>query len=55
MKKELFLIGACGLDCDECDIYAATDNPQLAGQLADWMKKVSHEQYRAGSETELKE
>jgi quercetin dioxygenase-like cupin family protein len=28
---------------------------QLDGKSADWMEKVSHEQYRAGSETELKE
>jgi Protein of unknown function (DUF3795) len=42
MKKELFLIGACGLDCNKCDIYAAFENPQLAGQLADWMKKANN-------------
>jgi len=42
MKKEYFMIGACGLDCDECDIMAATDNQMIASQLADWFKKVSN-------------
>ncbi len=40
MDKEYYLIGACGLDCSECDINAATTNPELASQLANWMKKV---------------
>jgi hypothetical protein len=42
MKKELFLIGACGLDCSKCEIYAATNNTALASQLANWMKKVNN-------------
>uniref|UniRef100_A0A7C6E9T9 DUF3795 domain-containing protein n=1 Tax=candidate division WOR-3 bacterium TaxID=2052148 RepID=A0A7C6E9T9_UNCW3 len=42
MRKEFHLIGCCGLDCSECEIYAATDNLSLAEQLANWMQKVSN-------------
>ncbi|MFB0509331.1 MAG: DUF3795 domain-containing protein [bacterium] len=42
MKKEYHMIGACGLDCSECDIFAATNNPTIAGQLADWFRRTKN-------------
>lgn len=32
------LTAACGLNCTECDIRRATDNPELALRIADWFK-----------------
>ncbi|MEO0093237.1 MAG: DUF3795 domain-containing protein [candidate division WOR-3 bacterium] len=42
MKQDFHLIGCCGLDCSQCEIYAAATNPILAEQLANWMKKVNN-------------
>lgn len=30
---------ACGIDCTECDIYRAREQPQLASSVASWFKK----------------
>jgi hypothetical protein len=39
MNESDQLIAACGLDCTECDIRRATDNPELAHKIADWFKE----------------
>lgn len=33
------LIAVCGLDCSECDIRKAPDEPELAARLTDWFKQ----------------
>jgi hypothetical protein len=32
-------MGACGLDCNECDIFQAPDNPELRHRIADWLRR----------------
>jgi len=32
------MIGACGLICDECSIFQASNNPKIAQQIVDWLK-----------------
>ncbi|MDH5684386.1 MAG: DUF3795 domain-containing protein [bacterium] len=39
MKKENQMIAVCGLDCKDCDIREATNNPKIAQEIADWFKK----------------
>lgn len=31
-------MGVCGLICDDCDIFKATTNEELAIKIADWFK-----------------
>jgi hypothetical protein len=33
------MIAACGLDCTECDIYQAADNPEIANRIVDWFSR----------------
>ncbi len=33
------MIGACGLICNECDIFQASSDPKIAQQIVDWFKK----------------
>jgi hypothetical protein len=33
------MIAACGLDCAQCDIRKARDDPALAQEIIDWLKK----------------
>jgi len=33
------MIGACGLDCGQCDIRQAKDDPELAQHVVDWFKE----------------
>jgi len=33
------MIAACGLNCTECDIRLATDDPEIAQQTADWFDR----------------
>ncbi|MHC1604811.1 MAG: DUF3795 domain-containing protein [Candidatus Methanofastidiosia archaeon] len=39
MKQEAKMIGVCGLDCNECDIFQALNKPEIARQIVDWFKK----------------
>jgi hypothetical protein len=39
MKKHKPLMGACGLDCTECEIRRASENPELARTIADWLRQ----------------
>ena len=39
MKQENKMIAVCGLDCNECDIFQAPNNPEIARQIVDWFKK----------------
>jgi hypothetical protein len=39
MSKPDQLTGACGLDCEQCDIRWASDDPELARTIADWLKQ----------------
>lgn len=44
-------MGACGLICDECHIFRATGDPEIAQRIADWFKqerdtKVNPEEVR---------
>ncbi len=34
-----YLIAACGLNCKNCDIYLASENPDIARSIANWFKK----------------
>ena len=40
MNKHNQLMAACGLDCKECDIFRAPDNPEVAHQVVDWLKEA---------------
>jgi hypothetical protein len=33
------MIAACGLDCTECDIFQAADNPEIAQRIVDWFAR----------------
>ena len=46
MKKHNQLIGACGLDCQTCDIRQATNDPKVAREISDWFKKQRGEDVR---------
>jgi len=46
MKQENKIIAVCGLKCSECDIFKATDNPEIAQQIADWFKKERNEEVK---------
>ncbi len=35
MNKYNQLIAACGLNCDECDIFQASNNPEIAQEIVD--------------------
>jgi hypothetical protein len=39
MKKHNHSMGACGLDCKECDVFRAPNNPGLAQEIVEWVKK----------------
>jgi hypothetical protein len=39
MSKCNQLTGVCGLDCEQCDIRWASDNPELACTIADWLRQ----------------
>jgi hypothetical protein len=39
MKKDKPLVAACGLDCEECEIRLASDNPELASRISDWFHR----------------
>jgi len=39
MSKGNQLIGVCGLDCEQCDIRWASDDPKLALKIADWLRQ----------------
>jgi hypothetical protein len=39
MKKHNQLMGACGLDCKECDVFRAPNNPSVAHEIVEWVKK----------------
>ncbi len=39
MNKHNQLIAACGLNCSECDIFRAPNNPEIAQEIVDWFKK----------------
>ncbi|OYD15048.1 hypothetical protein CH333_06665 [candidate division WOR-3 bacterium JGI_Cruoil_03_44_89] len=39
MNKENQMVAVCGLDCGECDIHQASNNPEIARQIVDWFKK----------------
>ena len=41
--KSLKMIAACGLDCEKCDIYKASDDPELAQKFVDWFKRERNE------------
>jgi hypothetical protein len=43
MNQREEMIAVCGLECHKCDIREATDNPQVAQQIADWFKKKRNE------------
>lgn len=32
-------IAACGLDCSQCEIFKADNDPEIAQGVADWFKK----------------
>jgi hypothetical protein len=37
------MIAVCGLECHKCDIFQATNDPQIAQKIADWFKKKRNE------------
>lgn len=39
MKEHSQLVGACGYDCNACDIFRATDNPSIAHRTVERLKK----------------
>lgn len=39
MSQEKEIIAVCGLNCEKCDIYETTNNPEIAKKIADWFKK----------------
>jgi hypothetical protein len=39
MRHDNRLMGACGLDCEQCDIRWASDDPGLAHTIADWLRE----------------
>ena len=39
MKQENQMIAVCGLDCSRCDILQATNDPEIAQQIADWFRR----------------
>lgn len=53
MSKMTEMIAACGLDCSECDIRRAKDDPGLAQEIIDWFQRelnveVKPEELRCG-------
>jgi len=46
MSRGNQLTGACGLDCEQCDIRSASDNPKLARRIADWLRQHGSPQVR---------
>ena len=32
------MLSACGIDCSKCDIFIASDNPEVAMKIACWFK-----------------
>jgi len=39
MNKHNQIIAVCGLNCSECDISQASNNPEIAQEIVDWFKK----------------
>ncbi|MBD3285548.1 DUF3795 domain-containing protein [candidate division WOR-3 bacterium] len=39
MNSENKMIAACGLQCHNCDIYQAPDNPEIAQRIVAWLKR----------------
>jgi len=35
-------IAVCGLNCSECDIFRASDNPEIAQRIVNWFKEERH-------------
>lgn len=33
------MIAVCGLECGKCDIFQASNSPEIAQQIAEWFKK----------------
>jgi len=46
MKKSSQLMGACGLDCQPCDIRQATSDSGVARSISDWFKKQRGEEVK---------
>lgn len=36
------MIAVCGLNCSECDIFRASDNPEIAQRIVNWFKEERH-------------
>ena len=43
MSRENQMIAVCGLVCDKCDIFQATNDPKMAQEIAGWFKKERNE------------
>jgi len=39
MSRDNPLMGACGLDCEECDIRWASNDQELASTIAEWLRQ----------------
>lgn len=46
MKQKNQMIAVCGLDCNGCGIFQATNDPQRAQKIVDWFKKERNEEVR---------
>jgi len=46
MNKHEQLIAACGLNCNECDIFQAPNNLEIAQRIVDWFKKERNTQIK---------
>jgi hypothetical protein len=47
VNRQNRLIGACGLDCEECEIRLASDHPELARRIADWLCQHGYPRVRS--------
>ena len=36
------MIAVCGLNCSGCDIFRASDNPEIAQRIVNWFKEEKH-------------
>jgi len=46
MKRHKPLMGACGLDCQPCDIRQATSDSEVACEISDWFKEQRGEEVK---------
>ncbi|MGQ9706647.1 MAG: DUF3795 domain-containing protein [bacterium] len=37
------IMAVCGIICNECDIFKATENPEIAERIQEWFKKKEKE------------